>query len=118
MADVDVPRTWSLVLQGAFWSGTGPAAAIRYRWRAKLFGTGIEWLDAEARVYWGRIVGDPEFSIDYPLATSPGDDPVIYPPSPDYPLTTGPGDDRFCGRCGAQAASSDVFCRSCGSRLH
>lgn len=51
MADVDVPKTWSLAMQGAFWSGSGPAAAIVGRWRAKLLGSGIEWLDPEARDY-------------------------------------------------------------------
>lgn len=103
MADVDIPRTWSLSLQGAFWSGTGPAAAIVGRWRAKLFGTGIEWLDPEARQYWGGIVGDPDF---------------VYPSIPDYPPGTGPGDSLFCGQCGTEVASGDVFCRACGSRLH
>lgn len=102
-ADVDVPRTWSLALQGAFWSGTGPATPIRGRWRAAIFGTGIEWLDPQAREYWAGVVGDPD----------------TYPSSPDYPVgATADGDDRFCGRCGAAAADQDVFCRACGSRLY
>ena len=101
-ADVDIPRTWSLPLQGAFWSGTGPGAAISGRWRAKLLGSGIEWLDPEARDYWGRLVGDPE----------------IYPATPEYPVAApAGGDDKFCGRCGFAASSDDVFCRACGSRL-
>ncbi|MEO5608296.1 MAG: zinc ribbon domain-containing protein [Ornithinibacter sp.] len=102
-ADVDVPRTWSLALQGAFWSSTGPAAALKGRWRMPIFGNSIEWLDPQARDYWGRIVGDPE----------------VYPSVPEYP-PGGPadGDERHCGRCGAQATSDDVFCRACGSRLH
>lgn len=102
MADVDVPRTWNLALQAAFWSFSGPAAVLKGRVRPKLLGSGIEWLDPEAREYWGRIVGDPDF---------------VYPSVPEYPLGTGPGDSRFCGRCGAPVASDDAFCRACGSRL-
>lgn len=100
-ADVDVPKTWSLALQGAFWSFTGPAAPLRGRVRPKLLGSGVEWLDPEARDYWARIVGDED----------------VYPSVPEYPLGAGPGDDQFCGRCGAPATSNDVFCRACGSRL-
>lgn len=99
--DVDTPKSWPLSLQGAFWSGTGPAAAIAGRWRAKLLGSGVEWLDPEARDYWGRLVQDPE----------------VYPSVPEYPPSTGPGDDQFCGRCGSPASQADVFCRACGSRL-
>lgn len=100
--DVDVPRTWSLPLQGAFWTGTGPATSLKGRWRSPIFGTKIEWLDPQARDYWGRVVGDPD----------------IYPAMPDYPAEgTGSGDSKHCGRCGAEATAQDIFCRACGSRL-
>lgn len=122
MSDVDVPRTWSLPNQGYFWSGSGPAAAIKGRYTIPIFGAEVKWRDAEAREYWGGIVGDPSFN--YPQSSGigpagPGDEESYPPPlaSNEYPIGTATGDERrFCSNCGAPNMGSR-FCPQCGTAL-
>lgn len=122
MPDVDIPRTWTLKHQTWFWSATGPAAAIAGQYRIPVFGGEIQWNNAQARKYWGGVVGDPEF--DYPsdtrqLPTSYGDTQTYPPPILDgRPTGTPRGDHspRFCGHCGAPNDGTP-YCPICGSRV-
>lgn len=108
MIDVDSPRTWSLRLRGHFWSGTGPAASIRGRYKVPIFGSTIQWTDPEARAYWATVVGDTVIVQPFPPA-----------PAPDsYPASDSSGaDDHFCTYCGRHAAEGAKFCGGCGRPL-
>lgn len=59
LPDVDRPTTWSAKLQIEFATGSGRARSIRGRYKALRIGRTVEWKDAGARDYWGRVIGDP-----------------------------------------------------------
>ena len=99
--DEGLPRTWSLALQAAFWSGSGPGAEVAGAWTAAPFGPSISWLNPQAREFWARVIcGTREVPRRPPEVWKSG------------------GERAHCQRCGTLVGGDDLFCKSCGGRFY
>lgn len=71
-ADVNIPRTWPIVLQTHFWARSGPARHISNipgeHVTVPPLGITITWMNLDLQRYWGVQVRDPRF------VTGTGDD--------------------------------------------